>query len=179
MPSPVEIASAIAAVISAVGGAFAAVGAMRSASSARHAQQAMERSEKRAALRELVVSWNELQVELQRVVSRATELRTAYQTFFAFSGSSEHSSEKLLLKEIDEKVRSAQKSAEGVAQVSTDVTALYDAALDDINKHHARVEQSLFLVRSVREDIEREHLSIEARCAVHRDLALRRQPSAA
>lgn len=170
----VEIASAVAAVISAVGGAFAAVGAMRSASSARHAQEAMERSEKRAALRELVVSGNELQVELQRVVSRATELRTAYRSLFVFSGSSNHSSEKLLLSALEEKVGSAQKSAESVAQLSTDVTVLYDAALDDINKRHAQVEQSLFLVRSVREDIEREHSSTEAQCAAYRDRALQR-----
>ena len=170
----VEIASASAAVLSAIGGALAAFGAMRSASSAHQAQKAMERSEKRAGVRELVVTNNELQIELQRVISRATDLRTAYRSLFGFSGSSNHSSEKLLLTALEEKVASAQKSAESTAELSIDVTAIYDATLDDISKRHAKIDQSLFFVRSVREDIEREHSSIEAQCSEHRQRALQR-----
>lgn len=170
----VEIAAAVAAIVSAFGGAFAAIGAMRSASSARHAQDATERSEKRTALRELVVSGNELKVELQSVVSRATELKISYRTLFAFSGSSHHSSEALLLSTLDEKVSSAQRAVESVAKISTDITTLYDAALDDINKRYTEVQQALFSTHSLREDIEREHSSIEAQCATYREKAIQR-----
>lgn len=170
----VEVASAVAAIVSAIGGALAAVGAMRSASSARYAQEAIERSEKRAALRELVVSSNELEVEIQRAHSRATDLKTSYQTLFIFSGSSQHSNEALLRSALDEKMSSVEKMAGDVKQPSNDVTAFYDAALDDINKRQAQIQQALFSVRAIREDIEREHSSIDAQCAVYRKKVIQR-----
>ena len=170
----VEITSAVAAIVSAVGGAFADIGAMRSASSARHAQEATERSEKRVALRELVVSENELSVELERVLSRAKELKASYRLLFNFSVSSNNSNEKLVVSAIEEKVLSVQKAAEEVAQHSTDLTTLYDASLDDINKRQAQIQQALFSVRSVREDIDREHSSVEAECAAYRERVLQR-----
>lgn len=68
-----EIISAIAAVVSAVGGAFAAVAAFRSADSARKTEQAAEEMERRSALRQLVVTAKEVEVEGARcaVVSAA------------------------------------------------------------------------------------------------------------
>lgn len=167
-----ELLSAGIALASAVGGAFSAFGAMRSAAIARSAQEAAERSEKRVAVRELVVCGSELDIELQRVVARAADLKSSYRSLFAFSGSSNHSSEKLLNEQLEGKVNIAKEIVGDLMAVEFDVNALYDSGFDDINKQFAKTQQALAKVRSIREDIDREFTTTEAQLVTYQEIAI-------
>ncbi len=82
-----EVISAIAAVVSAVGGAFAAIAAFRSADSARKMEQAANETERRSALRQLVVTAKEVEVEGARVTAVATATVLSLRDLAIFSGS--------------------------------------------------------------------------------------------
>jgi hypothetical protein len=168
-----ELVSAGAAVVSAVGGAFAAFAAFRSAASARAAQEAAAATEKRTVLRQVAITANDVLVEVERVESRSLVLKQGYRSLFTFGGSSGGSREALYLKAVDEKVASVQALASIAKPFVSGGSDLANATLEEINENEIKLTQALSQVRATREDLEREHASVEGQCATYRENAIR------
>lgn len=173
MADPAAVISAVAAVVSAVGGAFAAVAAFRSAASAREAHDAVQISEKRAALRELAVTASEVLIEARRAESRGGELKLSYRTLFTFGGSSGGSRESLHLAEVDKKIAEVTKLSEYAKPFASGPDSLMNGPLDEISNREMKIAQVLTQVRAIREDLEREHTSVEGQCTTYREKAIR------
>lgn len=170
-PNP-DTASSIAAVVSAIGGVFAAIAAFRSAASAREANACVARSEQRFAVRELVVTANEVMIELRRAESRASDLKREHRSLAMFCGQMGGPRYAMAEKAVDEKLARAVAAAVDAKEFTRDTTTLYEASIDDINKRLAKMQQSLFEVRSIREDLEREFAPVESQVAVYREKAI-------
>lgn len=173
MADPSVVISSVAAVISAFGGAFAAVAAFKSAASARDAHEAAQNSEKRTMLRQLMVTAGEVLVEAKQSESRAAQLKLSYRTLFGFGGSSSSSREQLYLSEIDKKLAELTKLSETATPFVSDQDVLMSGPLDEISKREMKIAQTLVKVRAIREDLEREHASVEAQCMTYRDKVIR------
>ena len=171
-PSP-EFISVVAAVVSAVGGAFAAVAAFRSATSARQAQAAAEKSQKSGTLRQLAIAANEVLVEARRAEARTAELKLRYGELFAFAGTTGSSSEGLYLSEVDKKLAEVAQLSDYATPFTSDLSQLANGPLDEISNRETILAQTLTRVRAIREDLEREQASIEADFAALRERALR------
>jgi len=169
MVDPAAVISAVAAVVSAIGGAFAAIAAFRSAGSARDAHEATQVSEKRSALRQLTVTGNEVLVEARRAESRAAELKLSYRTLFAFGGSSGGSREGLYLAEVDKKLAEIAKLSEAAKPFASGQENLMNGPVDEISSREIRMAQILTQARAIREDLEREHASVEGQCTTYRE----------
>lgn len=176
MADSASVISAIAAVVSAIGGAFAAVAAFRSAGSARDAREAAKVSEKRAALRQLTVTANEVLVEARRAESRCAELRLAYRTLATFSGNTGGSRESLYLAEVDKKLTEVAKLSEYAKPFAPGQDGLMNGPTDEIGSRETKIAKVLTQVRAIREDLEREHASIEGQCATYRELVIQGRP---
>lgn len=174
MEDSIAVISTIAAVVSAVGGAFAAVAAFRASGFARDAHQAAQLSEKCAAFRQLTVTANEVLVEARRGQSRGSDLKAAYRTLAVFSGASGGSHETLYVSEVDRKLSDISNLAESASPFSSDQENLINGPVEEINSRETRMAQILTAIRAVREDLEREHASIEAQCATFREKAIQR-----
>ncbi len=133
MADPSAIISAVAAVVSAIGGGFAAVAAFRSAASARDARESAEISEKRAALRQLTVTANEVLVEARRAESRGAELKLAYRALFIFGGSSGGSNEGSYLAEVDKKLAEVTKLSEHARPFASGQDGLMNGPVGEIS----------------------------------------------
>lgn len=166
------VISATAAVVSAVGGLFAAIAAFRSAESAREARETALTSEKRAVLRQLTVTANEVLVEARRAESRGAELRLAYRTLFIFGGSSGGSSEALYLAEVDKKLAELGELSENAKPFAFGQDSLMNGPIDEIESRETKLAQVLTRVRAIREDLEREHASVEGQCTIYREKAI-------
>lgn len=167
-----DIVSATAAVVSAIGGAFAAWAAFRSAGSARVAQQAAADSERRASLRQIATTASEVLIEAQRVESRGHDLKSAYRSLFVIAGSGGGSRQALYDTAVDEKLKEAQGLADSAKVFSSSPRSLEDAPPDEIDRVQLKLSTALTKVRALREDIEREFTSAEGQSAAFRDKAL-------
>lgn len=176
MSDPAAVISAIAAVVSVVGGGFAAVAAFRSAGSARDAREDAQVSEKRTALRQLTVTANEVLVEARRTESRGAELKLAYRTLAAFSGNSSGSREGLYLVETDKKLAEVTKLSEYAKPFAPGQDGLMNGPVDEIGSRETKMAQVLTQVRAIREDLEREHASVEGQCTTYREKAIQGRP---
>jgi hypothetical protein len=176
MADPVAVISAIAAAVSAIGGAFAARAAGRSADSARGAYEAAQLSEKRWALRQLTVTGNEVLVECRRVESRCAELKLAYRTLSIFAGVAGGSAEQECLAKVEKNLEKVAKLSECAKPFASDQGSLMNGPLDEIARREAKMAQVLTEVRTLREDLEREHASVEGQCATYRERAIQGRP---
>ena len=176
MADPATVISAIAAAVSAVGGAFAAVAAFRSAGSARDAYEAAQVSEKRSALRQLTVTANEILVEGRRAKSRCADLKLAYRALSVFAGASGGSAERQCLAEVEKRIEEVTKLSEYAKPFASDQDSLMNGSLDEIISRETKMAQVLTQVRSIREDVEREHASVEGQCATYREKAIQGRP---
>lgn len=167
------VISVIAAAVSAIGGVFAAVAAFRSAASAREAQEAAQASEKRAAVRQLKVTVNEVLVEARRVESRGAELKLSYRTLFTFGGSSGGPRESSYLAEVERKLAEVTTLSERAKAFASDQEGLLDGPLEEISVRETTMAQILTQVRAIREDLEREYGSVEGQCTTYREKAIR------
>lgn len=173
MPDLAAVISAIAAAVSAIGGVFATVAAFRSAASARDAQEAAQASEKRAALRQLTVTANEVLVEARRVESRGAELKLSYRTLFTFAGSSGGSRESSHLAEVERKLAEVTTLSERAKPFPTEQEGLLNGPLEEISVRETAMAQILTQFRAIREDLERERGSVEGQCTTYREKAIR------
>jgi len=173
MADPSAIISVVAAVVSAIAAVSSAIAAFRSASSAREAREAAQTSEKRAALRQLTMTASEVLVEARRAESRGAELKLAYRTLFTFGGSSGGSREGLYLADVDKKLLEVAKLTEYAKPFGSGQNGLMNGPLDEINSRETKLAQVLTQVRAIREDLEREHASVEGQCTTYREKAIR------
>lgn len=168
-----EVVSAAAAVVSAVGGAFAAWAAFRSAESARIAQQAGAAAEHRAALRQIGTTATEVQIEVERIASRGNDLKIAYRTLFTFAGQLGSSRNNLYDAAVDEKLKRASELG-GYAKLFTTAAAKLDGTPpEETDRVQVRLSNTLTEIRALREDLERELSSVEGQSATYRDQAIR------
>jgi hypothetical protein len=154
-PAPHEIASAVAAVVSALGGTFAVVAAFRSASSANEAARSVEQAERRSLLRDVSNTASKVQLAIVAATSRASELQTEYQTAEAFSGSFENSA-----------------VAPDAALFSGGARSLEAAPLEEIDRVLIRLSESLLMVQTVREEFDRKYLAVSSQNLLHRQVVL-------
>jgi hypothetical protein len=169
MADTAVVISAIGAVVSAIGGCFAAVAAFRSASSARAANEAAQLSEKRAALRQLSITASEILVETERANRRGVDLKNAYRTLFSFAGQSGGSRLGLYIGEVDNKLKEVETLSQEAQPFASGLESLMNGPLQEINAREITMTQALTKVRGTREDLEREHASIEAQNKTYRD----------
>jgi DNA replicative helicase MCM subunit Mcm2 (Cdc46/Mcm family) len=171
-PSFFEIATAIAAVVSAVGGAFAAVAAFRSADSAREAARSAEDSNRRAMLRELSSTAASILVAVLGIKSRATELIVEYKSAEIFSGSTGHSS----LQKLKENTLELQATAESfVADASlfaNGATQLAKSPVEEIDRIWVRLSGNLQVLQTIRDELDRKYTAMATQNLQHREIAL-------
>lgn len=165
-----ELLSLAAAVVSAVGGAFSAWAAFRSAGSARDAQNEAAKAERRAALRRISETAGLVIGEAERIQSRGPQLQLRYRSLFTLSGGLGGSRLPLYLDAIEEKMKKATALAEDAKLFSGEPGSLSHASLDDIDRVQIRLSDSVTTTRGIREDFEREENSVEAQCAVVREM---------
>ena len=171
-PSLLEIATAIAAVVSAVGGAFAAVAAFQSADSAREAARSAEDSNRRARLREVSSTAASILVAVLGIKSRASELIVEYTSAEVFSGSAGNSS----LKKLKENTLELQTKAESfVADASLFVngaTQLAKSPEDEVDRIWVRLSGNLQVLQTIRDELDRKYTSMATQNLQHREIAL-------
>jgi hypothetical protein len=169
MASNAELVSAAAAVVSAIGGAFAAWAAYRSADSARASQRAAEEAERRASLRQVAATCSEIITEAKRVETRGNQTKLAYNTLAAFSGSLGNSAISIRLNEVDAKVQRSSELATHAKLFVDGASALGQAPSDELDRVELRESSALVEVRAVREELELELSDLQAQIAQRRE----------
>ncbi len=172
MNDPVAIISAIAAVISAIGGGIACVAAFKSAKHAKDTFDSGQLSEKRMLLRQLAVTAHEVTVEVDRIKWVAQGLTMSYKTLFIFAGQPNSSRQNLYEQEIDSKLKDAEDLLVKAKPFATFQEPLLNGPLEEINSREIAIAQALIRAKSIREKLEEEHRSIEAQNQTRRELAL-------
>jgi hypothetical protein len=171
-PSPYEIASAVAAVVSAIGGAFAAVAAFRSAASARDATRQAEESERRALLREVSTAAASIQAVVLGVSSRGQELLLEYRSAEVFSGSADHSALPKLRESTENLIEKARSFVEDAQLFSGGAKSLSDAPVEEVERVRTRLTENLTLVQVIREELDRKYLDMASKNMQHRQVIL-------
>lgn len=173
-PSPYEIASAVAAIVSAIGGAFAALAAFRSAAFAKEATLQAEESERRALIREVSKTAAEIMASSLSTSSRGQDLIVEYRTAEVFSGSAENSSIRQLQENTASLVERSRSFAEDAKTFVGGAKALALAPHDEIDRVRTRLTENLGLLRVIREELDRKYADMTARNLQHRQAAIQR-----
>ena len=161
-PSPYEIASAIAAVVSAVGGSAAAIAAFRSAASAKQAATSAEDGERRATLREVSSAATAISLEVMNLRSRAAELEVEYQSARLFSGSVAHSGIDKLRTSTAELVECVSPLASNAELFAGGAKSLKQATAEEIDRLLIRLSEDLAKVRANRQELDRKYDAVRA-----------------
>ena len=168
-----EVISAAAAVVSAVGGAFAALAAFRSAESARVTQQAATAAEHRAALRQIGTTATEVLIEAERIASRGSDLKIAYRTLFTFAGQSNGSRRNIYDATVDEKLKHASELGDYAKLFTAAAEKLDGTPPEETDRVQVRLSNTLTEIRALREDIERALSGVEGQSAAYRDKVIK------
>lgn len=171
-PSPFEIASAVAAVISALGGAFAAVAAFRSADAARDAARNAQESERRGLLREVSSTAALIQAAVLGVTSRGQELLLEYRSAEVFSGSAEHLGLRQLRESTETLIEKARSFTADAQLFSGGARTLAESPIDEVERVRTRLTESLALVQVIREELDRKYKAMAEQNLQHRQVAL-------
>jgi hypothetical protein len=161
-PQSYEIASVIAAVVSAVGGCTAAIAAFRSADSARLTAKAAYEASRRESLREVSSLATTIETEIIAAHSVAGELNGEYTTAEILAGTTDNSNiEKMrnATNALAERVSSFSDNAKPFAKGAI---VLQQAPPDEIHRVLVRLSDDLAKVRVIREELVR-------KCSVMRD----------
>ncbi|WP_169333093.1 hypothetical protein [Thiobacillus denitrificans] len=171
-PSPYEIATAVAAVISAIGGAFAAVAAFRSAATARDATRQAEEAERRVLLREVSTAAASIQAVVLGVSSRGQELLLEYRSAEVFSGSSDHSGLRQLRESTENLIKKARFFVEDAQLFSGGAKSLSDAPVEEVERVRTRLAENFNLLQVIREELDRKYLDVASKNMQHRQVIL-------
>lgn len=172
---PYEIVSAVAAVISALGGAFAAIAAFRSAAMARAATQQIEESERRALLREVSTTAASIQATVLGVSSRGKELLIEYRSAEVFSGSSNNANLQGLRESTEDLIEKARLFVPDAQLFSGGAKSLVGVPIEEVERVSTRLSENLKIVQVIREELDRKHLDMAARNMQHRQVILQAQ----
>lgn len=171
-PSPYEVASAVAAVVSAVGGAFAALAAFRSAGAAREAALSAEHANRRAMLRDVSAIAASILGAVLGVKSRAAELICEYKSAEVFSGSRENSSLLKLQESTCELQAKAESFVADAGLFANGATQLAASPAEDIDRVFVRLSGNLQLIQTIRDELDRKYAAMSSQNAQHREVAL-------
>lgn len=177
-PSPYEISNAVAAVVSAVGGAFAAVAAFRSAGAAREAALSAEHANRRAMLREVSALAASILGSVLGVKSRAAELIAEYKSAEIFSGLRDSSS-LLMLQECARELQiKAESFVADAGLFANGATQLAASSAEEIDRVFVRLSGNLQIVQTIRDELDRKYAAMSSQNAQHREVALQsRRPN--
>jgi hypothetical protein len=75
--------------------------------------------------------------------------------------------------EVDKKLAEVTKLSEFAKRFTSGQEDLLNGPLEEIGSRETRIAQTLTQVRAIREDLEREHASVEGQCATYREMAIR------
>jgi hypothetical protein len=157
-----SVLSLIATISSAIAGAYAARAAYLSAHSAREAQKSANDAELRALLRELSSTSSRVVVEESRIQIACNDVKRAYRTLAMNTGNSTNSKLALYVGATDKKMITAAELAKDAALFSGGAKSLQLSPLDEIERVLSRQIEALHIVQGIRDDLTREHLSLES-----------------
>ncbi|MDR7152013.1 putative coiled-coil protein SlyX [Hydrogenophaga palleronii] len=170
----VAIISAIAALLSAIGGGVACIAAFRSATHAKATFDSAQLAEKRLVLRQLSVTAHEIVIEVDRIKWVALGLKVSYQTLFTFAGQLGSSRQQLYQQEIEVKLQEAERLLKIAAPFATFQDKLLNGPLEEITSREILVSQTAMQVRALLAKLEEEQRTIETQNQTHRERTLRR-----
>ena len=163
-----EIISVIAAVFSAVGGAFAARAAYLSADSARKAQQAVDEAERRSALRQVVVTAKEVEVEGGRCTAVAAAAIRSCRDLATFSGGLGGSRQKVYVEALEAKAaRAAEIEGEGKL-FGAWPSSLAASPIGEIDRVAVKLLARRTEAIAMRQDLEGQRADFEGQNSVYR-----------
>lgn len=164
-----EFVSAVAAVVSAVGGAFAAVAAFRAANSARQSQSSADETERRAVLRQVVLTGKDIELEAKRCVDAAALASRSHKDLAIFAGGLGGSPHQLATDALAEKTKRAQE-IEGEGKLfSTWPSTLESAPLGEIDRVLTKLLALLSEAKGMRDDLERGRAEVDRQCDAYRN----------
>lgn len=170
--STAEIVSALAAVLSAIGGGFAAVAAFRSADSARKAQSSADETERRAVLRQVVLTGKDIELEAKRCIDAVTLTSRSYTDLASFTGTLGGSRYQLKKDALEEKGKRAEMIESEGKLFGTWPSNLERAPLGEIDRVLTKLLALLSEVKGMREDLERDRADVERQCDAYRNKAI-------
>jgi hypothetical protein len=162
------MASAIAAVVSAVGGTFAVIAAFKSAAAAEKASRFAEGAERRTSLREVSGLAASLQATVLGVTSRGAELTVEYRSAEVFSGSADHPGLRELRESTEALVDKARSFVPDAQLFSGGAKTLANASVEDIERVRTRLTENLQIVQVIRDELDRKYLAMATQNAQHR-----------
>jgi hypothetical protein len=155
-----EVVSAVAAVVSAAGGA-------------KVTQQAATAAEHRAALRQIGITATEILIEVERFASRGSGLKIAYRTLSTYAGQAGGSRQSLYDKAVDEKLKYVAELSEHAKLFANNAGKLDNSPPEETDRVQVRLSSALTEIRALREDIERELAGVEGQSATYRDKVIK------
>ena len=164
-----ELVSALAAVISAVFGGFAAVAAFRSADSARKAHLSADEAERRAVLRQLILTAKDIELEANRCVDVAELAGRSHRGLANFAGGLGGSRHPLAKDALTEKTKRAEVIGSEGKLFATWPSNLETAPLGEIDRVLTKLLALLSEAKAMRDDLERGRADVERQCDAYRN----------
>lgn len=169
-----ESASAVAAVVSAVFGVLAVVAAFRSASYAQKAHDAAEDAERRGALRQVISTAKEVELEAKRGIDAAALAGRSRNDLAIFAGGLGGSRNRLSQDTYTAKSKRAEEIATEARLFSGMPSTIEKAPPTELDRVLIKLTALLSEAQALREDLERERTELEAQCTTFRQAALQR-----
>jgi|SRR6478672_9266214 len=171
-----EIVSAVAAAVSAIGGAFAAVAAFRSADFARKAQLSADESERRSVLRQVILAAKEVQLDAKRCVDATSLLARSYKDLAIFTDNLGGSRYQLMKDAIEEKTKRAEYIENEGSLFSAWPSTLESAPLEEVDRVLTKVLSLSSEARAMYSDLVRERDDVERQCDAYRKSVIEGNP---
>jgi hypothetical protein len=76
------------------------------------------------------------------------------------------------LAEVDKKLAEVAELSESAKPFASGQDNLLNGPVDEISRRETQIVQRLTQVRAIREDLEREHASVEGQCTTYREKAI-------
>jgi hypothetical protein len=172
--SATESVSAVAAVVSAVFGILAVVAAFRSASYAQKAHDAAEDAERRNALRQVMSTAKEAELEARRGIDAAALAGRSRNDLAIFAGGLGGSRNRISQDAYAAKSKRAEEIASEARLFSGEPSTIDKAPPTELDRVLIKVTALLSEAHALRQDLERELTELESQCATFRQAALQK-----
>ena len=147
---------ALIGAIAAVAGLYAAAAAKKSAGAAQDALRIADQAQKRGLRAQLVILSGEVLTESELVKSMIETLKIEYSSLFAFSGSTQHSSHRLLKEKLEEKGVLIESITSRASALIDKFKLLSDASDEDITNQSLDLQKNLLDIKRHRVELELE-----------------------
>ncbi len=163
----------IAGLIGAVGGLFAAIAAFISAKTAKQASDHAAAIEKRAQVRELSGTANEIIAETLRIDGLAAKCKMQLKSLFSFSGGTNSSRQKVLEEAIEAKQKSIGPIQSRAREISESRSDHKNKSEDEMNTIQSELDNDLIQVSRIKEELQEELASYEAKILIHQEKVIK------